>query len=452
MPMRTTQWKWMALGGVICLLAIVGVSKWCANQAAASGETAPPMALPLSPPALPANVPPTVTPSSDIGGRVGPISLPTLRPGSLLEARPIAPPPFLREAPATSSATAPIAPLPAVAQEPPPLPEPLPAIRTTPATPVLSTRPSPRPSGLMPTAFTEQTPPAPTVTPPTPSLPDLPPPVAPLSPVTTPVAPVTPAPVQQVPYQESPRTFRPTPHSALPSEPGEPPLTPAGPTQMYRVRHAGETVREIARKTLGTVERSPEILRLNPSLRGDKIFGLGETVYLPADACIPTEDVEAVRPLPAMRREAIARLKVVLPMTGTFPCNLDEQRTVTLPRAIRDQLGDSPTILVSPGPDQCLWLTNQAHLNRLAERLEKSSAREVDVRVFKRLYFAQTEKLPISPEGRVTISEKLAQFAGLHQEVVLVGIDDHLELWDVSRWRQYTQEKSTSARTVGEPE
>jgi MraZ protein len=144
-------------------------------------------------------------------------------------------------------------------------------------------------------------------------------------------------------------------------------------------------------------------------------------------------------------KAAPAKVKSVMPLTGTFPCTLDDKRAVTLPRAIRDQLGDCDTVLVSPGPDQCLWLTNQAHLDRLAERLEHSPAQEVDVRVFKRLYYAQTDKAPLSDEGRVVIPERLAQFAGVGQEAVLVGIDDHFELWDAARWRQYTQQKSAKA-------
>ena len=75
------------------------------------------------------------------------------------------------------------------------------------------------------------------------------------------------------------------------------------------------------------------------------------------------------------------------------------------------------------------------------------------MRVFKRLYFAQTEKLPVNADGRVGIPDRLASFAGLHQELVLVGIDDHFEVWDAVRWRQYTQQKSTGRSTAAaEPE
>jgi MraZ protein len=237
----------------------------------------------------------------------------------------------------------------------------------------------------------------------------------------------------------------------MPPAPGEPPLAPssAGPVQTYQVKRDSETMRSIARETLGGGDRWPEIHRLNPSLKSDDVLHSGMVVRLPADACIQPEELETVQPLPVMRPKAPpARPKAVQPLTGTFACNLDDKRTVLLPRAIRDQLGNCETVLVSPGPDQCLWLTDQAHLDRLAEKLEHSPAREADVRVFKRLYFAQTEKAAMDADGRVGVPERLAQFADLHAEVVVVGIDDHFELWDAGRWRQYTQQKSAAARAA----
>jgi MraZ protein len=151
---------------------------------------------------------------------------------------------------------------------------------------------------------------------------------------------------------------------------------------------------------------------------------------------------EPVKPLPLVHSKPPAPKSKVLPFIGTYQCRVDDKGQLMLPQAIRDQLGSSDTVLLSPGPDKCLWLTNPPHLECLSERLDQSQANEADVRVFKRLYFAQTEKRTIDSDGRVAIPERLGQFAGLHQEVVLVGIDDHFEVWDAARWRSYTQEKS----------
>jgi division/cell wall cluster transcriptional repressor MraZ len=224
--------------------------------------------------------------------------------------------------------------------------------------------------------------------------------------------------------------------------PEEPPLAPPpGPVQTYKVR-GNETMRDIAQRTLGSAERWSDIHKLNPMLKPDLVLASGTVVQLPGEACI-VDDPEPLKPLPVMHPKAgPAKPRAVLPLTGTYPANLDDKKAMTLPAGIREQLGSAETLLVSPGSDQCLWLTNQAQLERLAHRLENCPAHETEVRVFKRLYFAQTEKAPLNSEGRIRIPERLAQFAGLHQEVILVGIDDHFEVWDAAHWREYTQQKS----------
>jgi MraZ protein len=236
------------------------------------------------------------------------------------------------------------------------------------------------------------------------------------------------------------------------TQPGEPPLAPApGPVQMYHV-HGAETLQDIARRTLGSSDRWSDLHKLNPTLKPDTPLSAGTAVRLPGDACVQADEAEPVKALPALRPKPTPPKAKALPLTGTYQCSLDDKNQLTLPRAIRDQFGGSETVLVSPGPDKCLWLTNQPHLERLGERLEQSQANEADVRVFKRLYFAQTEKLPVNTDGRVGIPDRLASFAGLHQELVLVGIDDHFEVWDAARWRQYTQQKGTAGRSTASAE
>ncbi len=356
----------------------------------------------------------------------------------------------------------------------PPIEPPSPVALQTPAEPSVPTPPPPPPVTNTIPEVKLQTPalppnsvPLPPVTAETPVIPPPPPVAAVPPPLPEPnVPPLTPVP-EATPKVEAnganPRAIEPIPAPSVivpvsamtknESRPGEPPLAAVvGPLQTYEVPVGGETIQEVARKTLGTSERWQEIKKLNPSLAIKAGEGLapGTLVRLPAEACVSTADeIEAIKPLPAMRPKSVpAVAKKVLPLTGTFPCTIDEKHMLTLPKGLRDQLGSCDTILVSPGPDQCLWITNQAHLERLAEHLEQSPAKEMDVRVFKRLYYAQTEKATLTPEGTTTFSDKLVQFAGLRQDVVLVGIDEHFELWDAARWRAYTQQKSAEARAA----
>jgi MraZ protein len=441
MVTRKTQYAWMAMGGMLCLFGVVLACKLRdANKAAArDGESKPVAEAKLNPPKdLPTEPPPpaTMTSKEDPKPPLTPVEPPPKKEAPIWQPTRAEPPPpepdFSRPTatpPSLPMETEPVkvkAPSEGAPSDPPPLPE------QTKKEPVIQASSPPQvPPGVDPPAIKSGSAPLPPISGKTgdPLAPDGPPP-------------------QKTPDFPDVKVSPPN-KKAEPEQPGEPPLAPQpGPVETYKVRHNGETMRGIAKHTLGTSERWNEIARLNPHLSADATLPEATVVRLPADACIQDE-VELVKPLPSMRPKATpTKPKAVPPLTGTFPCNLDDKKVMVLPKAIREQLGGCETLMVSPGPDQCLWLTNQAHLDRLAEKLEHSPAKELDVRVFKRLYFAQTEKTALGSDGRVTIPDRLAQFAGLQQEVVLIGIDDHFEVWDAAKWKEYTQKKSAAARAA----
>jgi MraZ protein len=137
-------------------------------------------------------------------------------------------------------------------------------------------------------------------------------------------------------------------------------------------------------------------------------------------------------------------------LTGTHPRTLDDKKRLALPKRVREILGDPATLFVTPGPDQSLWVYTQAELERLAARLDAAPATDAEVRVYRRLYFARTEQVDVDRNGRVLIPERLMQFAGLQHEVVLVGVHDHLELWDATKWRQFEEQNAPRFDAVAE--
>src|ERR1700756_1627902 len=137
-------------------------------------------------------------------------------------------------------------------------------------------------------------------------------------------------------------------------------------------------------------------------------------------------------------------------LTGTHPRTLDDKKRLALPKRVREQLGESGTLFVTPGPDQCLWLYTQASLEGLAEKLDRAPATDAEARVFRRLYFAQTEAVDLDRAGRMLIPERLVQFASLEHEVVLLGVRDHLELWNAQRWQRYLADNAPRFDAVAE--
>jgi MraZ protein len=72
------------------------------------------------------------------------------------------------------------------------------------------------------------------------------------------------------------------------------------------------------------------------------------------------------------------------------------------------------------------------------------------VRAFSRLFYSQAERVELDQQGRIRIPSELALQAGLRRDVVLVGVRDHLELWDADRWRAYVTERQGQYDEIAE--
>ena len=137
-------------------------------------------------------------------------------------------------------------------------------------------------------------------------------------------------------------------------------------------------------------------------------------------------------------------------LTGTYPRTLDDKKRLALPKRVRELLKEPAVLFVTPGPDQSLWVYTQEALERLAQKLDQAPAADAEARVFRRLYFAQTEAIDVDRSGRVLIPDRLLQFAGLRHDVVMIGVRDHLELWDAERWRDYLAQNAPRFDSVAE--
>jgi MraZ protein len=130
-------------------------------------------------------------------------------------------------------------------------------------------------------------------------------------------------------------------------------------------------------------------------------------------------------------------LRVLL--TGTYHRTLDEKLRLALPKSLRDALGDAAgrPLFLAPGSDGSLALFPESSFERLATRLAAAPPTALEVREYRRLFYARAVRAELDRQGRLRIPQPLAEVAGLGRDVVLLGVDDHAEIWDQARWEDY---------------
>ena len=139
-------------------------------------------------------------------------------------------------------------------------------------------------------------------------------------------------------------------------------------------------------------------------------------------------------------------------LTGTFSRSIDEKLRVTIPKRLRETLECSRggRLFVAPGTDRSLAIYTHEAFGHLADRLAQASPTGQEVRAFTRLFYARAQSVELDGQGRIRIPADLAELSGLSKEAVLLGVQDHLELWPADRWESYLAEMQADYDRIAE--
>ncbi|QDT48132.1 Transcriptional regulator MraZ [Symmachiella dynata] len=124
---------------------------------------------------------------------------------------------------------------------------------------------------------------------------------------------------------------------------------------------------------------------------------------------------------------------------------MDDKSRFAVPKRLREQFGEEElrSIYVAPGTECSLDLYSKIAFEELADRVATMSPTRADIRNYKRLFYGRAERVDLDSQGRIRIPERLVTFAGLQKEVVLIGVHDHVEVWDSAIWQQFLEKHST---------
>jgi len=133
-------------------------------------------------------------------------------------------------------------------------------------------------------------------------------------------------------------------------------------------------------------------------------------------------------------------------LLGEHEHALDEKNRLTLPAKLRAELGER--VVVTRGLDGCLYVYAAARWGQLAERVGTLDPLSSEARTMQRFFFASGSEADVDRQGRVVIPANLLATVG--REVTVIGVYDHLEIWDRAAWRTQRQTVEGSAEDVAE--
>ncbi len=136
-------------------------------------------------------------------------------------------------------------------------------------------------------------------------------------------------------------------------------------------------------------------------------------------------------------------------LLGEYEHTIDEKNRLTLPAKFRQSFPGGG--VVTRGMDGCLYLYARDEWEGLVEsRLGSLDPLSRDDRMIQRYFFSGAAEIEPDKQGRIMLPGALIEHAQLGREVIVLGVYDHLEIWDRAAWRLQLKEVEGSAEHVAE--
>ena len=135
-------------------------------------------------------------------------------------------------------------------------------------------------------------------------------------------------------------------------------------------------------------------------------------------------------------------------LIGEFHHNLDEKNRLVIPTKYRLELGES--FIITRGLEKCLYVYSSKEWEKLVSKLSTLPFNKKDTRVYSRFFFSGATEVGIDKSGRVSICEPLAKYANFTGKCIIIGVNDHLEIWDEDAFNSYLDDNASSLEDIAE--
>jgi transcriptional regulator MraZ len=127
---------------------------------------------------------------------------------------------------------------------------------------------------------------------------------------------------------------------------------------------------------------------------------------------------------------------------GEYQHTLDAKGRVVLPASFRSELPEGS--VMARKIDGCLAVYPSSVWTDVATQAREWSRKGSRERQAARALFAGATPLNPDRQGRIVVPQHLREYAGLGRDVVVAGMDTHVEIWDTERWREQRAEGERS--------
>jgi len=130
----------------------------------------------------------------------------------------------------------------------------------------------------------------------------------------------------------------------------------------------------------------------------------------------------------------------MLLLTGEYQHVIDSKSRVLISNKLRNQIDadeHGSNFYLVLGANGILCLYPEKYFEQIVRAVAPAATAPDETVAFERISFALAGKVELDAQGRLLLNENLRKRAGLKDRITLVGVRDHIELWNSETWEQY---------------
>ena len=133
----------------------------------------------------------------------------------------------------------------------------------------------------------------------------------------------------------------------------------------------------------------------------------------------------------------------MLMLTGEYEHTIDEKNRLFISNKLRSQIDSEQygsSFYLAMGSNGIYGLYPEKYFQQIALAGAPGMGAPDESVSFERMSFALASKVELDRQGRLLINEKLRKRANLGTNLTLVGVRDHIEIWNTDDWEHYLED------------
>jgi MraZ protein len=137
---------------------------------------------------------------------------------------------------------------------------------------------------------------------------------------------------------------------------------------------------------------------------------------------------------------------------GSYEYSVDTKGRINIPAKLRKYVSPeaNDTFVVTRGFEQCLSVYPLDEWNALEQSIRELSPTNPQHRYFTRVLLQWATESQLDGQSRITIPKELLQFAGIENEVLIIGVLERIEVWNPNVYQQYLKAQAESYESIAQ--